>query len=183
MIAKHNKSMSKAMIIVVLCSMLFVGTVGGVWAYLTSRPEPITNTFEPAFITCEVEEQFDGEIKSDVRIRNTGNVDAFIRAAVVVNFLSADGKVLAASPVQDTDYTIVWGGGEWNKGADGFWYCATPVTPDGVTPPLIKSASPISDVSGYQLDVQIIASAIQTKPDKAVAEAWGITPENGKIYP
>lgn len=181
--AKHNRPLNKTMLIVALCSLIALCTVGGIWAYLVSRPDPITNTFEPAFVTCEVEEQFDGNTKSDVRIRNTGNVDAFVRAAVIVNFVSDDGKILATAPQEGVDFSIVWATSEWKKGTDGFWYHSSAVSADSLTVPLIQSASVISAPDGYSLDIQIIATAIQSNPEKAVSEAWGITPENGKIRP
>ena len=69
-----------------------------------------------------MEETFESGVKSDVTIRNTGNIDAYIRAAVIINFVSDDGKVLAAAPQEGTDYVIVWSSHGWVKGSDGYWY-------------------------------------------------------------
>ena len=157
--------------------------MGGVVAYLSSRTEPVINEFVPAKVSCEVEETFESGVKSEVAIRNTGNIDAYIRACVVVNFISADGKILATAPQENTDYMILWNSHGWIKGADGYWYHQKAVAPDNTTTVLIESASVISAPEGYRLDIQIVASAIQSEPHSAVQEAWGITPVNGELIP
>ncbi len=173
----------KLVAIALLCLCIVAGAVGSVAAYLTSRTEPVTNEFVPAKVTCVVEETFEGGVKNDVKIRNTGNIDAYIRACVVVTFVSDDGKVLATAPQEGTDYMVVWNPHGWVKGSDGYWYHEKAVAPDNATTVLIESASVISAPEGYRLDIQIIASAIQSEPYRAVQEAWGITPINGELIP
>lgn len=174
---------NKRLIITILCLCIVTCAVGGVVAYLTSRTEPVTNEFVPAKVSCVVEEIFEGGVKNDVKIRNTGNVDAYIRVSVVANFVSDDGKVLATAPQEGTDYMVVWNPHGWKKGTDGFWYCKQAVAPDGLTPMLIESAVAVSAPAGYRLNIQILATAIQSAPDAAVQEAWGITPVNGELIP
>ena len=48
---------------------------------------------------------------------------------------------------------------------------------------LIDSAVAVSAPAGYRLNIQILATAIQSAPDDAVQEAWGITPVNGELIP
>jgi hypothetical protein len=177
---KLNK---KIVIIVFLCLCIVTSAVGGVVAYLTSRTEPVTNEFVPAKVSCVVEEVFENGVKNDVKIRNTGNVDAYIRVSVVANFVSDDGKVLATAPQEGTDYRVIWSPYGWQKGTDGYWYHQKAIAPDDLTSMLIESASVISAPEGYHLDIQIIASAIQSEPYSAVQEAWGITPVNGELIP
>ena len=94
--AKQAVAMAVIASLVLLAACVVVGSV----AYLVSRPDSLANDFIPAKVTCAVEEQFADGVKSDVKIRNTGNVDAYIRAAVVATFRSADGKVLATAPCE-----------------------------------------------------------------------------------
>lgn len=169
--------------IAVLCLLVALCTTGGVYAYLVSVAPPLSNSFEPAVVTCDVEEVFTDGVKRDVRVRNTGNINAFIRAAVVVNFVSDDGKILATSPVPNTDYTVSWDASGWMQGADGYWYHRKAVAPDGLTAPLIKEAKALSAPAGYRLQIQIVAAAVQAAPSDAVGQAWGATVSDGELIP
>lgn len=179
---KQQKMRIPAMI---LATVLFLicSTVGGVFAYLLSQPDSITNKFLPAKVTCSVEENFQNGIKSNVKIRNTGNVDAYIRVTVVATFRDQNGNVLATAPKEGTDYTVTWASSGWKQGSDGYWYYAKQVSPNELTANLIETASLRSAPDGYSLNLQIVASAIQSDPASAVTEAWGITPINGEILP
>ncbi|MBP3321371.1 MAG: hypothetical protein J6M12_03365 [Clostridia bacterium] len=178
---KLNK---KAVLTVALCLLISVAAVSGVWAYLVSKTDTKTNTFIPGSVTCAVEEDFQNGVKSDVKIRNTGNVNAYIRVAVVATFVSDEGKVHATAPVEGTDYTVIWASDSWKKGTDGFWYHSSDVAPDALTSTLIKEATALAQPpDGFRLNLQIVASAVQSDPPAAVNEAWGITPLNGKILP
>lgn len=179
----EKKNNRKIVGIALLCLCIVALFVGGVIAYLTARTEPVTNEFVPAKVSCVVEEVFENGVKNDVKIRNTGNVDAYIRVSVVANFVSDNGKVLATAPQEGTDYKIIWTPYGWQKGADGYWYHQKAVAPDDLTSMLIESATAISAPAGYRLNIQILATAIQASPDAAVQEAWGITPVNGELLP
>ena len=176
-------SYGKALVAVAACLCILACSVGSVWAYLTDRTEPVPNEFTPARVTCAVEETFTGTVKSDVKVRNTGNVDAYIRATAIATFVAEDGKVLATAPVEGVDYTIKWAQTGWAKGSDGFWYHAAPVAPNQLTANLIESATAITAPEGFRLNVQIIATAIQSDPVAAVTEAWGIAPTDGQLFP
>ena len=52
-------------------------------AWLTDKDRPLVNTFDSSKVTCEVQEKFDGKVKSDVNVKNTGDIDAFIRVKLV----------------------------------------------------------------------------------------------------
>lgn len=61
---------------VLLVSLLLVltMTVGGTIAFLAARTEQKTNTFAPSRVASQViEEHFDGEVKSNAAVRNTGD--------------------------------------------------------------------------------------------------------------
>lgn len=173
----------KNAIIAILCLCVVASTVGVVFTFLTDSTNTISNEFVPANVSCVVEEDFENGLKENVRVRNTGNVDAYIRAAVVVTFVSEEDKVLANAPKENVDYTVTWGDSNWIKGADGYWYYTKVVKPESLTDSLIKSASAISAPDGYRLNMQIIASAIQSVPETAVKEAWGVTISNGELAP
>ena len=166
-----------------LCFCLLLGIVSGVFAYLSANTDLLSNRFVPARVSCRVEESFQDGVKSQVRIRNTGNAKAYLRAVVVATFIDENGKVLALSPKEGEHYSLTWTDEGWFQGADGFRYHSDPVAPDGLSAELIETATVISVPEGCRLNLQILASAVQSDPEKAVWEAWGIRPVNGRLLP
>lgn len=165
--------------------LLSIGT-GAVLAYIATQTPPLENTLEPGSVSCSVNETFDGTVKSDVSIQNTGNTAAFIRAAVVINWQSKgeNTQILAKAPLAGTDYTIAYSDSGWVQGSDGFWYCETSVLAGESTPNLIQSVSPVGDPpAGYSLCVEIVATAIQAQPISTVQTAWGVTVTENRIVP
>lgn len=171
----------------VLCSIIACVTI----AFVFMNTVPLENTFTYAYVACDVEETFDGTTKSDVTIKNTGEVQSYIRAKVVVTWMSEDEtKVTALKPVDDTDYVITYADEanpdttNWEKGTDGFWYYKLPVDVGEETENLIDSCSLKPNVTapdGYYLSVEIVASSIQSTPTRVVTEQWnsGVSSVNG----
>lgn len=180
---KQNK---KALTLLVCLVVLIAATVGTTLAYLLVSSPTIENEFTPSKVSCDVEETFNGTSKTNVQIRNTGNTDAYIRAAVVVTWKNSSGAVYATTPAEGTDYSIDWNLTDdgWVKGADGFYYYTKEVAPCShsgeqahsgcLTGVLIDSCSPVSEdaPAGYSLSVEIVASAIQSAPDTVVSDEW-----------
>lgn len=180
---RTRKKKVNVAVIAVLFLCIIAGTVGGAYAYLTAKTDPISNEFIPAKVSCLVEEDFAEGVKSNVKVRNTGNIDAYIRAVVVATFVSEDGKVLATAPKESVDYFIQWGDDGWIKGQDGYWYHTKPVKPEETTVLLIESAYELSVPDGYRLHLQILATGVQSDPTIAVQEAWGVSVNNGELLP
>ena len=121
-------------------------------------------------------------------MQNTGDIPAYVRAALVVTWVSQEsGNTYGGAPVAGTDYTVTMGQSGWLQGSDGFYYCQSPIAASGTTPILINAISPLEGRApeGYVLSVQIVASAIQAEPAQAVSSAWnGITVHgDGTISP
>lgn len=187
--AKHSKTLKinhfkkSAALLLAMVLIVTVG-VGSTLAYLMDNSTAVTNTFTPTKVSCVVDEDFDGIAKTNVKIKNTsdtGDVPAYIRAAVVVTWKDAiNGNVYGQKPLQDTDYSInlslntTQNEDVWIQGADGFYYFTSPVPVDGFTNILIHSCEPVADKapSGYHLSVEIVAEAIQAKPTEAVTSSW-----------
>ena len=157
--------------------------VGGSIAFLTDETEGVENAFQPAEVTCAVMEDFDGSVKSDVKVKNTGDVDAYIRAAVVVNWVDGQGNVGPESPVPGTDYSIIFeteADDPWTKVGDYYYYEGS-VAMNGTTEPLISECEQLTQKDGYSLRVDILSSAIQSEPADAVQEAWGVNISGGAV--
>lgn len=164
---KLNK---KSLVLLVCVALLLTCVVGSTVAYLMDQTMPLTNTFTPAKVDIEIEETFANNVKSDVKIKNVENIDAYIRAAVVVTWQDDAGNVYAIAPVEDKDYAITWTKAGWEDGTDGFYYHTKPVAPGASTGVLFTDCKPVEGQApeGYHLSVEILAQGIQ-------AEGMGVT--------
>ena len=172
-VMKTKKPVALVALLVLLCC-----TVAGTVAYLVTSTDPVTNTFTPAHVSTEVNESFTGGVKSNVTIKNTGDIPAYIRAAVIINWADKDGNV-SATPVEDGDYEIKYDSSNtWKKIGD-YWYYTNPVAADSLTEKaLIESCAPVAGKApeGYNLQVTILADGIQSEPLTAIKEAWHVDP-------
>ena len=192
-----KKFINKKFIVVTALALLLFVTVGSTLAYIFTKTEPVENKFDPSKVSCAVVENGNDPVssgnvpvssKKNVQIKNTGDTDAYIRVAVVINWMSEDGtKVWATKPVKSTDgtdgdYTISYAENTgWEKGSDGYYYYKNSVVPNGgVTEILITEAKVLKEApqEGYYLSIEIVASAIQAKPTSVVTSQWGVTVAN-----
>lgn len=171
-------------VLLALSLVLVLGlSVGGTLAYLVTSTGPVTNTFTPGEVKTHIEEEFDGAIKEDVYVTNTGTVDAYIRAQIVINWVDGEGNIVA-DPGVGADYELLMGSSKWKKGADGFWYYTEKVEAGGETENLINRCEVITEAdAGVGLQVTILSQAIQAEPDDAIEEAWGVTISEGAVTP
>ena len=180
-----RKFISKKSIVLVALALLLTVAVGTTLAYIFTNTDPVENTFKPSKVSCAVVETFEKNVKSNVKIQNTGDTDAYIRVAVVITWKYTDSNgiehVWAEKPVEGTDYSITYPSDTgWVEGADGYYYYTQKVAPDATTGILISSASPITtgpkgtDNTQYYLSIEIVASAIQADGMGATSaqEAW-----------
>ena len=81
---KPKRSIKPFLIAFCVC-ILACAAISGSLAWLISAPGPVVNEFIPGEVTIQVDETFDDEhtTKQNVSIKNTGNVPAYIRVALV----------------------------------------------------------------------------------------------------
>lgn len=168
----------KVILLAVSLLLILSAAIGGTVAYLIDQTGSITNTFTPAKVTPEIDENFDGSVKNNVKITNSGDIPAYIRVKVVVTWKDAQGNVYGAAPKVGTDYT--WTMPENSKWflKGGFYYYSEPVAAKGTTDVLFtdcKLKDGVKAPEGYNLSVDIHAQAIQAEPTTAVTSAWGVT--------
>ncbi len=174
----HQKYQNKWKVSIIAACIIAVAIVSSITiAFLIDETAPAQNTLVPASVACAVEEDFDGKIKENVSIKNTGEVQSYIRAMVVVTWMSADQSMVTASKPQiNTDYTITYTEGTaWLLGSDGYWYYTLPVDVGNATETLISSCSLADSAAvpeGFYLSVEVVGSAIQSTPTQAVTEKW-----------
>lgn len=187
---RRIRSQKARKLLVCLTALLCMAFVGSTIAFLVTQTGQVTNTFQGSKVACAVieNESTDGTSgivsvaeKKNVQIKNTGDTQSYIRAKVVITWMSEDGKnVYATKPVEGIDYAIEYAGKDsettaWKLAVDGYWYYTTPVNKEALTTNLIHSCSLNEDATvpeGYYLSVEIIASAIQSTPTSVVTTQW-----------
>lgn len=158
---------------IIVALFLFIGIATPItYAYLQDSTPAVTNTFTPGKVATVIVETFEDNEKTDVKVKNTENVPAYIRVALVINWVDAEGNYAAEAPVLGEDYELVINDTDWfEKG--GYYYHTEPVEPYDETLPLINSAKPLKKKEGYSLSIEILGSGIQSTPKDAVKEVWG----------
>ena len=171
----------------VVCSDGRVAAVGisGTLAYLSDRSLTVVNTFLPGQVPPEIGEEFNGLVKENVRVKNQGNVPAYVRCAVIVSWKDAQGDMAPEVPVKDVDYTLQFSDEGWKK-QGGYYYCLQEIGPGEETPVLIREVKQISCPKGYALVVEILSQTIQAdgldvEGRKPILLAWGVDITDGTL--
>lgn len=170
---KPNIRLNRTAVLIMAVLLLLGAAVGSTIAFLIDKTEPVENSFEYAKVSCEVTEKFDQNKKEDVKVKNTGTTDAYIRATYVVNWLDSDGKIAASDP-EGYIYSLTKNpNSKWTE-KDGYFYYTSPVAPGESTQGSLLTCTVIyPDNPEYTLSVEILAEAIQSAPEDAVKVAWG----------
>ena len=191
---KHRPGRAKALLLIASLAVLLTATVGSTAAWLVSKPAAVENDFVPGKVACQVLEKFGTEsgayVKRGVRVKNTGNTDAYIRVLLVFTWKDKDGNIFSNKPQEGKDYQIVMDDlTDWimqKSDAGVYFYYKKRVAPEEETRNLIESLYQIAGVTGpengkYKLSVDILADAVQANPPQAVKDSWGVDVENGEI--
>lgn len=168
----YHKGRLTAMVIAT--AVLLALAIGGTVAWLSTKDAPIQNKFLPTKVTCEVTEKFDGStgVKSNVNVKNTGTIDAFIRIKLVTYRTNDQGQHIGGTASLPA-FTL---GANWVKYGD-YYYYTKPVAPNqkpetNLTDSMTLIGSYL-DTDGGKKAVDVMAEAIQSVPEDAVKAAWG----------
>ncbi len=178
---KPRIRMNKLAILFIAVVMLIGAVVGSTVAFLVTQTDPVENKFSYAKLSTEITEFFDGTTKKDVQVTNTGDTAAYIRATYVVTWRDMSGNIVPSVP-DGYSYSLTENpDNTWKKIGDYFYY-PTPVEPtepnNSTLGSLLNCTVTHPDNPEYVLNVEILASAIQSTPANAVTEAWGVTPSS-----
>lgn len=156
--------------LLILLLVLIVGVTGTVFAYMFKRTEFKENSLIPAKVSCALNEAFDADtgVKSNITVKNTGNIDAYIRVRLVTYWVK-DGEI-AAKPSKTLSVTP---NTNWVPGTNNTYYYKLPVEPDGVVD-LIDTPITLIEEDGYKQVVDVFAEAIQSLPTDAVTDSWNV---------
>lgn len=175
---KSKVRMNRATVLLMAILMLVGVVAGSTVAYLIAQTDDVANTFTYGKVSCDVGETFNGTTKENVYVTNTGNINAYIRATYVVNWVDEKGNILASAP-DGYSYSITENpGNKWVKSTtDGYFYYPVAVAPEGKTEgSLLTCTVNYPDNPEYTLSVEILATAVQSEPADAVYQAWGVYP-------
>ena len=171
---KVRYRVNKTLFALLAIVMVIGAVVGTTVAFLVDKTGNVQNTFEYAKVSCEVTENFTNNKKDNVRVKNTGTTDAYIRATYVVNWVDAQGNIASSDPA-GYKYTLTANlNNSWTKGSDGYFYYTSPIAPgDSTQGSLLTCTVTYTDNPEYTLSVEVLAEAIQSVPEDAVKAAWG----------
>jgi predicted ribosomally synthesized peptide with SipW-like signal peptide len=150
-------------IIIAACCFLFA--IGGTSAYLHSQ-QTNTNTFMPAVLSCQIEEVFENNTKTSIRVKNTSNIRAYVRLKLL-SYRTDDqgdqiGGTAAIAPPAISE--------AWTLKSDGYYYCTSTVEAGSFSPNLLAPGTSITlqtytDADGGSQTIVILAQAIQEGTD------------------
>lgn len=178
---RHGIRMNRTAVLLIAIILLISTAVGSTVAFLATKTEPVENSFEYANVSCEVTQNCDTD-GSIVQVKNTGTVSAYIRAAVVANWMDKDENIAASVP-KEYSYELTCSSGSWVQGTDGFFYYLLPVAPGASTEGnLLTCTVTCPGTPEYTLSVEVLTEAIQSTPASAVSEAWNVKVDgDGKL--
>lgn len=179
-----NTNKKKSILIVASVVVILLATVGGTLAYLVTQTEMLINIFNPTRVTCAVVESWtDGNsTKSNVTVKNTGTTDAYIRVAIVGNWVK-DGSIVAPWTIEQGTFTGL-PGENWVKSGNYYYYTKS-VAPGATISDYLftQYTAPTAPIEGAHLEMTIIAQAVQASPADAVAAAWNVSIALGSVTP
>ena len=178
-------------ILVLAAAAAALAAVGVTMAFMF-RKAGAENRFEPAAVTCGVREQLNddtytsgshtGDVKSNIRVENTGTYPAYVRVRLVSWWANANGEAVGGVPARQPAVQLRSG---WRAGSGGTYYYTEAVAPRDMTgvlcePMVLETGTGLDGSTIYQV-VEVLAEAIQAAPEEAVSAAWGVTVTDGVI--
>ena len=174
----YHKGKLTAMVIAT--AVLLALAIGGTVAWLSTKDTPITNTFNPSKVACEVTEIFDGKVKSKVNVENSGDTEAYIRVKLVTYRTNDQGQHIGGT-AKLPSFTL---GANWVKYGDYYYYTlpvAAGETPATNLADSMTLTATYEDADGGHQSIDVMAEAIQSGPAQAVGQAWGVSISPGSV--
>lgn len=179
----QNKIKLKILISFLLILILGVSVCPKSIAYLSwTNEEILENIFKISKPNIEVEEKFDFEHKKDIKVKNTGNTDVYVRVALS-SFLTdenCDEENCTRYPLNRrvTDFNL---DSNWLK-IDDYYYYRKVLAEGDITTDLLNGGSIDNiKVDGKKLQVDVVSQSLQATPVDAVEKNWGIKISQGIV--
>ena len=156
-----------------LLILIGVCTVKSTVAFLMDSTAPVENTFAPAEVDVEIEETFENNQKTNIKVKNIGTVKAYIRVRLIAYWCNTTNQIIAKESWLDESTLTPKNG--WFAGGDGYYYYQSAVEPNGGVSGILFDDAIVMKTdteSGTKQVLEINAEAIQADPADAVTEAW-----------
>ena len=169
-----------------LCAaLLLVAGVGSVFAYVVidgskDDSKQIVETFTPGKVDVEVACETNTDGDHVFTVKNIGNVDAYVRVAIVCNWIDKDdGNVYWGKP----EMTDCLEHSSWKPATDEYYYYLSPVKSGDTVDAVITVKDPTKNSiavapDGYAFSVTVLAEGIQAVGENvgavpAIDDVWG----------
>lgn len=146
---KKSGGPRRPLLLLVSLVLLLALAVGGTVAWLNTSTTPVENTMIPGNVPITINETFENGVKSGVSVTNNGNIDAYIRVAIVANAVDAEGNIVAGDKPSYNINTAYW------QELGGYYYYMGAVAPDGTTAALFTGDVTVNG------ELNILAESIQ----------------------
>lgn len=182
LVRKPHKGRGRLAMMVLSVVLLLALAVGGTLAWLSTKTTPVTNTFTPAEVTCKVEEDFNENtgVKTKVNVTNNGNIAVYIRVKLVTYRTNDAGQHIGGT-AELPKFNL---GKNWVEYGE-YYYYTLPVAPDEKPADNLADSMTLEksykDADGGKQALDVMAEAIQSEPEKAVADAWGVKIAPGSV--
>lgn len=182
LVRKPHKGRGRLAMMVLSIVLLLGVAIGGTIAWLSTKTTSVTNTFTPAEVNCDVTENFneDTGVKTNVNVKNTGNIDVYIRVKLVTYRTNDAGQHIGGT-AELPQFTT---GKNWVEHG-GYYYYTLPVAPGKKPAANLAGRMTLEkfygDADGGKQALDVMAEAIQSAPEKAVGEAWGVQIAPGNV--
>lgn len=168
----HAGRTAKSSALIIALALILVLAVGGTVAYIFTQTGPVINTFTPTEAKITVDEEISGNQKTSITVENISTgVPVYIRVALVANMIDEDGNVTDAADVPN--FTP---GDKWIQIGE-YYYYTEPVPVGKSTGNLLQSPMILDE----NMQVVVLADAIQAEPTTAVTQAWGVTVDSNGV--
>ena len=177
---KYFKSKATFILSVVLLSLAVVGTT---LALLIALVPAIRNLFFPANVSCAVEVTYDEESgKWNAIITNDGDVDAYVRVAIVPYLTGNSETIFWETPVYTLEPSKNGDIVNWIEFGDHNYYYFNGVLKKSASVELGAVTIDVTGSGDFDFKVEkldVLAEAFQVGSEDALADAWGVTYADG----
>ena len=156
----------KLLLTILALALLVTMGISGTVAWLSSSSS-VSNQMTPGTGDITIDETVNNNLKESVKIINTGNIDVYVRVAVVVNYLDENGNVIAGASGNTINAKDNW------QLLDGYYYYKGTVAPGEENAVELLAGA----VNFEGMEVDILAQSIQAlgviNGQPASQAAWG----------
>lgn len=128
----------------------------------------------------EIKEEFDGDTKRNVRVKNNSDQPQYLRMLVVANWVNGDGDIVSSCDFGKegsmSGYNVTSIGGRWTLHTDGFTYYKKAIAAGRESRSLFSAYSPPPPPApGCHLEMTVLVQAVEYNLNQKKAEsAWGV---------